>query len=250
MRWIGRTACLLGLALLGPGIDASRSDDRPKPGPEAVDRVLAEWHGKVSSTRSVDVRFRRIDHAKGQGSRSYEGRAIMASPNLAMMEVSPIEADGKVGSLQERMIWNGRSILQFDMAEHQAHRFPLLDEWPAPPTLMRLPFFFGMSVEEAKRDFDWAILRDEPEDLVLKITPRRMPRASSSFERCVLVLDRTTFSPRHMIVSGGGEEGSREFDALDIRRNVDVDVEGMKAPCLDAWSVTEHNGKLLRWFFR
>ncbi len=127
MRRIGRAALIFASAWLLIGSSWAGSDEIPIPSPQAValvDRLLAEWQAKTSTITSIEVRFRRTDDSVGWRRSRSTGRAILAAPNLAWVEFHSVGEDGKVTGLKERMIWNDKSILQFNGETDEVSRFP------------------------------------------------------------------------------------------------------------------------------
>jgi outer membrane lipoprotein-sorting protein len=242
MSRIGRAAGILSLTLLTIGSPEAHSDEKPKPNPQAVDpvdRVLADWQAKASTIKSVEVKFHRTDNEPGWGQTRYEGRAILASPNLALVEFTRVGDKGKAIAIEERMIWNGRSIYQFAMDDQKVTRFLLKDEWPAAPSLLRLPFFYRMTVEEAKRDFAWELVKQEQERIILKVAPKALSANASLFRSCFIELDPKTFRPRWMVSTDAAGDGRHTYKPIDIKINTVVDTSELTDPCLDAWTVTE-----------
>ena len=250
MRRIVRAAWLLTPAFLAIG--AGGPDEPPRPdskAAEAVDRVLNAWHEKAATTTSVEVRFREIIRDKGTETR-WSGRAILAAPNLAMVERSSVDAQGRPVEIKERTIWNGRSILRFDMETQVVERYPLRPEWPSAPGPIRLPFFYRMTVEEAKRDYDWALVREEEGPFVLKATPRRKPGRLAEADSNLIVLDRETFRPVKVACPDPTHDSLVTYQAVDIKYNTIDDPGDLENPCLDAWTVTERDGWLPRLLLR
>jgi hypothetical protein len=238
MRWINRAAGIFALAVLAFGSTTSRSDDQPK-AVDAVDRILADWQAKASTIQSVEVKFHRIDDAKGWGQTHYQGRAVMAAPNLALAEFTPVGADGKATAILERLIWDGRSIYQFEMEGHKVWHFSFPEEWQAPPSWLRIPFFYRMTVEDAKRDYAWELLREDQDRIFMKVSAKAWSARSTCFQSCILELDRKTFLPRQMIVTDAETETRQTFKPIDIKINTVKDTSDLTGPCLDAWTVSE-----------
>ena len=249
MRRIARAAGVLAFVLMAGASDAMRADDPPRPDPGAVDRVLAEWRAKVSAITSVDVRFRMRDEAKSWDSTRRVGRAVLATPNRAFLETYTVGPDGKTGGLFERMIWDGRTILQFDPDEHRVFRFPLRAEWPAAPGPLRLPFFFRMTVEEAKRDYGWSVVRETENQVLLKASPMARPGPLRDTGDYFLFLDRKTFLPKTMIVQQA-DGGRQTYEVVEIRLNPTEPLDDLFEPCLDAWIVEERDDWLTRLFLK
>jgi outer membrane lipoprotein-sorting protein len=245
MRRIGRAARIFALAVLASGLLAARGDDTPRPSPQAVDsvdRVLEEWQRRSLTIKSVEVKFHRTDESKGSVRTRYEGRAILAAPNLALLEYSPVKDDRKAISIKDRTIWNGRSIYQFDMDAQKVWHYSLPNEWPAAPSFLRLPFFFRMTVEEAKRDFAWELLQGRPGCIFLKVAPKTESVGFPVIESHFIELDAKTFRPRWMISTLLDGSVRQTFEATDLKINTVEDTSELTDPCLDAWTVIKKNG--------
>jgi TIGR03009 family protein len=251
MRRIGQAARIFALAVLASGLGSASADNNPKPSPQAsdpVDRVLEEWQRKAATIKSVDVKFQRTDYYPRWGQSCQEGRAIMASPNLASVEYSPVGDDGKATVIKERMIWYGRSIYQFDMEYQRVFRISLKEEWPAPPSLLRLPFFFQMHMEQAKREFIWQLVKEDEKSIILKVIPKGDSDRSQSFSSCRIELEKKTFHPTKMMVWAVNNRDYQEFKPIDIKINTVQDTSELTNPCLDAWKVIAAEG--VEWPFR
>jgi outer membrane lipoprotein-sorting protein len=252
MRRIGRATLVFAMACLAIGSTSGRSDESPLPSLQDVDpigRILAEWQAKASKITSVDVRFRMFDDDQGWGRTRYSGHAILASPNLALFESSHVNDDGKPTGLKERVIWNGRSILQFNPDENKVLRVPIAKEWPAAPGPLRLPFLFRMTVEEARRDYDWTLVR-ETSDQVILIASKKAKSSPDEKTRSILFLDRKTFFPSRLIMDGAKDRGRQTYDVVAIKINAVENLDALLEPCLDAWTVEERDDWLTRLFLK
>lgn len=161
-----------------------------------------------------------------------------------MAEFTPVGDDGKSPAIEERLIWNGRSIYQFSMDQHKVFQFQLPEEWPAPPSLLRLPFFYRMSIEEAKREFTWQLLKENQDRILLKVT-RVGPAHSEGSRTCFLELEKKTFRPVQMVVNVRESRERKTFKLIDIKINTVLDTNELTDPCLDAWKVVK--GPLSKW---
>jgi hypothetical protein len=252
MRRIGRAACIVALAVLAVGSPRATSDEpgpAPEPDPGPVDKILAEWQAKASAITSVDVRFRMYE-SWSWTSRRYECRAVLASPNRAFLERRTLTDEGKVTGIVDRFVWDGRTILRFDMEEDRAYRVILREEWPAPPSLLCLPFFFRMTVEGAKRDYDWAVGGDLPGQIVLKVRPRAMTGSPNSTAFHFLSLDSKTFLPKRLISQDRDNQGRQTYEVLEIKVGAVEGLDDMMKPCLDSWTIKEVDGWFARMFLK
>jgi len=247
MRWIGRAIGLFGLSLLAVAWSRAIADDPSKPA-GSVDRVLADWRAKASTIESVEVKFRQTTDDKQWGEIRSEGRAILGSPPLALLEMAEIAADGKVGSIEHRMIWQARALLFFEMANHRAIRVALEKDLPAAPGWLRLPFLYKMTVEDLKRDYDVELLAEDDRKISLSFRPRATPTASRDFRIGLLELDRQTFLPTRMILTDEEGRSPRTIVPTSIRLNQVENTDDLTVPCLDAWSVQEVSGSAARLF--
>ena len=244
MRRIGRAGWLLVAALVASGPTSIRSDDAPKADPkaaaEAVDRVLGEWHRRASKVTSLDVKFRQTDISKRFGDSKAEGRAVLAAPNLALLETVPLDDDGKPAGGKTRLVWTGRHQLVFDPDSRAVFRHPI----PAPGDIhpdLCLPFLFGMSVERAKADHDWEVVREDKGRITLKVTRKdKSKRLFDTHQKVFLVeLDEQTYQPKKVFHHDGDAALTTIYEVLELKLNSVTDVFEMKDPCLDAWKLID-----------
>ncbi len=252
MRRIGRTALSCVVALLAIGFPTAKSDEKPRPSPQAVDpvdRILEEWQAKASTIKSVEVRFKRSQDDPVWGNHSrWVGRAVLATPNLALIEEFGTDANGKATSLTDRMIWNGESIFWFNPEKQDACRIRLSTEWTRPPRTICLPFFFGMTVEEAKRDYDWTLIGETLGVVLLKAEPKVKPGSSPGWQTSFIYLDRKTYLPKRLILRDRVGRETETYDSIEIKLNAVEALDELLEPCLDAWTVSE--GKDSLWPIR
>jgi outer membrane lipoprotein-sorting protein len=244
MRRIGRFALLVTLATS----NLVRADDPPKSDPEVVDRILAEWQAKTGAVTAVDVRFH-LEERSAWDQIGSEGRAILVAPNRALVETRIIKPDGKVGELANRMIWNGQTILQFDPKENRVFRYKPRTEWSTAPEPLRLPFFFRMTVEEAKRDYDWSV-REDKTQVALKARLKAKPRPFQMDEDRIILLDRETYLPKMLVLSSRDGKSSQRFRVLSLKVNPTEPLDDLLEPCLDAWTIVDRDDWLTRLFLK
>ena len=225
-------------------------EDPPSPeSVERVNRILAEWHAKASKNRTIEVRFRQKTRSKIGIEQTRAGRAILATPKLGFLETSAVDAQGQPVEIVSRIIWQDRSVLDFEMIERNAIRYVNLRNPSRLPAELRLPFLFDMTLDAAKRDYEWAVLRDEGEQIILAATACQETRPDQVKRKTFISLSRRDFLPEWIDYREPNGDSSR-FEAVEIRLNSFTDREGLESPCLDAWTVTERDGRFFRPFLQ
>jgi outer membrane lipoprotein-sorting protein len=247
MRWIGWAVWLLTVLTIGVASSAI-ADEPPEPGD--ADRVLAEWHRRASSITSIEATFRCTDRSLYGDEKKFAGRVVLTSPNLALFESTTLDKGGKPDAPRERIIWTGKSVLIFHYENNSVDKINYRTEWPEAPFARRLPFLNRLSVDQAKEHFDWMIVREDPGRVWLEAKLRDRKLHPSWPERYIIELDKTNYFPKQVVTTGSGGQERSVFDVSAVKINEAVEVEELKAPCLDAWKVNESSGRLIEWLGR
>jgi hypothetical protein len=248
-----RAALIWVLLVSSPTTTVETFAGEDPPSPESkrrVDQVLAEWHAKASSHRTIEVKFRQEDRSKFGSISTKARRAILASPHLGFLETSSVDDKARPVEILSRIIWNDQSVLFFDMAEQEVNRYANLRESSRLPAELRLPFLFDMTLDEVKRDYDWALLREEGDLILLGATGRAETRSAQGQRTTIIELSRTDFLPKRVFYRDVATGEQVRIEAKEIKLNAFTDLEGLASPCLDAWTVTERNGRFLRPFLQ
>jgi outer membrane lipoprotein-sorting protein len=253
MRRLGRSALLISAAMLAFGPSATRSDDAPKVDPkqaEAVDRVLAEWHRHASKITSLEVKFRRTDHSKFLGDKHYEGRAVLASPNLALIESTSLDDKRNDPVAKEKLVFNGRDTFLFNYDRHMVNKFNHSEDWSSPPVSLSLPFFFAMSVNRAKELYHWKVVKEDNQFVFLKATLRGKQSIDSPQSPFIIELDKKTYLPRTIYLMQDFFRGDYNvYYQLEIKIDSVKNLDEMRNPSLDSWKVEEVSMDSLKRMF-
>ncbi len=178
----------------------------PKPvDPEAaakMEALLKKWEANSATVTKLDVLFTRIDTERGWGKTTYEGRAVLQSPNLAWVDLQKSDVDPKTTKKElkphERIISTGKEVWQYFPPVKQIiihalaaeERQRAMDEGP-------LPFLFNMKAEQAKKRYKMTLTSETPEVYVIKIIPL-MAIDLEAFEEAFAQLDKVTLQPRQL----------------------------------------------------
>ena len=170
--------------------------------PAKMDAILKKWEANSVKVTKLDVIFTRIDEERGWGKTTFEGRAVLQSPNLAWLDLQKVEVNEKTKAKEvkphERIISTGKEIWQYSPPIKQIIIHPLaveerqraLDQGP-------LPFLFNMKAAEARKRYAMTLLDETPEVSIIKIVPL-LANDLESFEYAIAQLDKVTLQPRQL----------------------------------------------------
>ena len=66
----------------------------PVPDAQRMEQLLVLWEKQSARLKSLDVKFKRVDHKPAWGDNElYEGRAMLQSPNLAWLDFKKVGVD-------------------------------------------------------------------------------------------------------------------------------------------------------------
>ncbi len=276
-RYIGKTRSwtaetLLIAALAGTLLDSTsqaQAPPRQNPGvgnaPAVVQRpkkemgaLLADWERQSALLKTLDVKIVRIDKSEKWGvDETFEGRAILKAPNLAMLHFdSVVQQPGQPKKLvpHEQIRCTGNEVWQFNFGAEIVAVFPLdkderkraLEEGP-------LPFLFNMKKAEALARYEMVLVKESPEQksYIISVTPKQTID-QESFSKAFVVLDMEFLLPKRIFLISPNGKDSKDYQLNDIKPNIKVSdanfqpVVPMKAAKVDGkvqpWKVDRNPG--------
>lgn len=214
------------------GAAQAKAKAAARPDPEAerkLDELLSEWEVQSAQIKTLDVTFYRKDVSKVVGDvEYYEGRALLQSPNLAVLDTKKIKLaqdeaklfeearkavgpDGKWArdpniipadrvSFFDRIVCSGESIFHYDGAVRQIFEYPLAKNQQA--AMMQqgpLPFLFNMKKEQVLQRYTMKLAQEDATKYVVQVVPKEaMDR--NAFKQAVIYLNKKTFLPDMLVL--------------------------------------------------
>ena len=200
--------------------------------------ILAEWEKQSKKVTTLSVGFHRVDKSAAWGDEFSDGKAVLKAPNLACIEWQKAKLDGQGKPMMkpnakgepawvlepeptERVVCNGKEVLQYAFAQRTLFVFPMekdtrakaLQEGP-------LPFLFNMKAEEATRRYGMRLLQEDEREYLIAIVPND-PADRGNFERAFLWLKKSNYLPNKLrlypVQGGQGQAAeSQEFTFFNI----------------------------------
>jgi TIGR03009 family protein len=141
-------------------------------------QLLKSWEQNSARLKTLDVRIDRIDRFPAWDAKSFEGRAILKSPNLAWLEFHKVRIDPATGQktkapeAEERIVCTGNEVWHYKIPEKQIFIYPLekdqrkraLEEGP-------LPFLFNMKAAEAEKRYRMRLARETKDSFIIQVIP-------------------------------------------------------------------------------
>lgn len=205
--------------------------------------LLREWEKKSSTLRTLDVGIDRIDKSKAWGEEEFRGRAMLESPNLALLDFQRKVENPKQGQPEfvskERIVCTGREVWQYLTDTKQIFIFPLdrqnqrqvLEEGP-------LPFLFNMKAAEAEARYEMTLVPGDldPKNHIISVVPR-LKVDREAFSKAYVSLSKERFIPNRIMLISPDGESTKDFKLRNIRENVTIDHENFKGRTVPKWSV-------------
>jgi len=240
MRRIGRSARLLAACWLMAVPTAGTADEGP-PAPMSVDQLLQTWEEHASSITFLEARFIITTVSPAWGSKKQAGRLVLGLPNQAVVELSPIDPDGRLMPPESRLAWTGRATMFFDYPSRIAFRTRMTAERFGPPELACLPFFFKMTVVEAKARYDWEITGQNDSVVAVKVRAKGGRKIGEDYQSCVIVLDRHTYLPRKLFTFPSNPSQDRvEYLLTGLVLNKPFDISALADPPSQGWRFSDY----------
>lgn len=256
MRWIARMAAAV-LVLTSPAL-GQQASQKPKAAQGAaaqgktsagdavqmdqagLDQLLARWEQRSSEMKTLDAQFRRKDDLVTLGDKEYyQGRAMLKSPNLVVLQFSRTDKDfTKKPVLEERIVCTADEVWQFGYKLKQIV-IHTLDQDQKRRALQQgpLPFLFNMKAADAKKRYEMTAWADSKNQLYhIKIVPRQR-EDRENFLQAGVTLDMKEFLPKRMILHdpNGKDQKTFLFDA--IVRNTSWSSDPFTPQLVNGWEV-------------
>lgn len=203
--------------------EAAKIQPAPTPDPRRMDAVLEAWAKRTQATKSLYVKFLRTDIVSAWNDQStYEGLAVLRTPNLAYLDFKLIGAEGKA-TPHERIVVTPDFVYQFDSPKQQVHIYQMaqdaqqraMDEGP-------LPFLFNMNVAQARERYAMTLARESEKHFLVSIDPKA-EADKEAFGRAYIWLNKSTFQPdRIMLIDPNNGKDTKSYDIQEIKVNVDL----------------------------
>jgi TIGR03009 family protein len=225
-----------------------------------MEKVLSEWEVRSKKIVSLEVLFDRIDRSPGWGDQYYQGRAMLQSPDLALLQFQKykIDANGKkvvakkdgklVPQLEpepfERIVCTGTKVLQYSWDDKKIFIFPL-DKEARQKALQQgpLPFLFNMKAADAKKRYSMTLLNQDEKDYLIGIVPNE-EIDKDSFSKAFLWLNKKSFLPDQLWLYTVGNKERQEFvfagELNTIRANTPLDQKFFLDARFPGWKAIEN----------
>lgn len=193
------------------------------PDPRRMDAVLAAWAKRTQANTSLHAEFIRTDKvAAWNDQTSYEGLAVLKTPNLAYLDFKLLGEDGKP-TPHERIVVTPDFVYQFDSPKKQVHIYQMaqdaqqraMDEGP-------LPFLFNMDVDSARERYAMTLAQESEKHFLVSIDPKN-EADKEAFGRAYIWLNKKTFLPdRIMLIDPANGKDTKTYDIKQIKMNVEL----------------------------
>ncbi len=214
---------------------------------QQMDDLLIKWEKQSAKLKSLDVKFKRVDHSPAWGDNElYEGRAMLQSPNLAWLDFKKVGVDehNKPKLVpHERIVCTGKEVWQFNSPTRQIFIFPLergqqqraLEEGP-------LPFLFNMKAGEAKKRYRMSLVAENASAYVVTVVPL-LDIDKESFSKAIIQLDRAYLLPTNIVLFAPDEKSTQNYKFTDIKPNAVIPAANFHWTDLGpSWKVVRNPG--------
>ena len=229
--------------------DAKAAPDAPgvAPDPQRMEQLLILWEKQSARLKSLDVKFKRVDHSPAWGDNElYEGRAMLQTPNLAWLDFKKVGVDkqNKPALIpHERIVCTGKEVWQYHSPTHQIFIFPLqqqqqqraLEEGP-------LPFLFNMRADEAKKRYRMSLVSENAATYVVSVIPL-LDIDKESFSTAIIQLDRKYLLPTNIVLFAPDGKSTQDYKFSDVKPNAVVPAANFDCkPLGPPWKVVRNPG--------
>lgn len=204
-----------------------------KPLPPELEAILVKWEqesAKIQSLRGGHSRHV-YDHVFSLD-KVATGRFYYESPDKGRIDLVgwPIpkgttsdrkDKEGNAYKLQsdqpEKWICTGKEILTISESEKTFEVFPIPPEHQGQNIINGpLPFLFGMKAEQAKRRYNFQLIRNNERQVWLKAIPQ-LDDDLRNYEEATIILDKATYLPAavRLIHPGRNQETVYVFDKVE-----------------------------------
>lgn len=194
----------------------------PEVDPQAqqrLDAILEQWAKQSAKIEILGVDFEQVEtQAIINEKKTYEGRAYLKRPNLAVLDLKRRKDDG-TAVFERRIQSTGKAVIEWDAEARQITIFPMpeddreraLEEGP-------LPFLFRMDVAAFKERYK-AVLKEETDRYYrLGIYPRH-PVDREAFFVAALYLDKRTLLPLKISTLAPNMKDSQDYVIKKVMLN-------------------------------
>ncbi len=217
------------------------------PDGQRMEQLLNLWEKQSALLKSLDVKFKRVDHSPAWGDNElYEGRAMLQSPNLAWLDFKKVGVDknNKPALVpHERIVCTGKEVWQYHSPTRQIFIFPLekqqqqraLEEGP-------LPFLFNMRAGEAKKRYKMSLVAENEKTYMVTVIPL-LEIDKESFSKAIIQLDREYLLPTNIVLIAPDEKSTQDYKFTNVKPNAVVDARNFICKPLDPpWKVVRNPG--------
>jgi len=214
---------------------------------QRMEQLLILWEKQSARLKSLDVKFKRVDHSPAWGDNElYEGRAMLQSPNLAWLDFKKVSVDKQNKATlvpYERIVCTGKEVWQYNSPTRQIFIFPLekmeqqraLEEGP-------LPFLFNMKAAEAKKRYQMSLVSENSANYLVKVIPL-LEIDKESFSKAMIQLDRKYLLPTNIVLIMPDGKSTQDYKFSDVKPNAVVDARNFVCKELDPpWKVVRNPG--------
>ena len=193
-----------------------------------MEQLLTLWEKQSARLKSLDVKFKRVDHSPAWGDNElYEGRAMLQSPNLAWLDFKKVGVDKQNKPTlvpHERIVCTGKEVWQYHSPTRQIFIFPLekqqqqraLEEGP-------LPFLFNMRADEAKKRYQMSLIAENAATYMVTVIPL-LEIDKESFSKAIIQLDRKYLLPTNIVLIAPDGKSTQDYKFSDVKPNAVVDA--------------------------
>lgn len=212
-----------------------------------MERLLNLWEKQSARLKSLDVKFKRVDHSPAWGDNElYEGRAMLESPNLAWLDFKKVGVDKQNRPAlvpHERIVCTGKEVWQYHSPTLQIFIFPLereqqqraLEEGP-------LPFLFNMRAGEAKKRYRMSLVSENAATYVVSVIPL-LDIDKESFSTAIIQLDRKYLLPTNIVLFAPDGKSTQDYKFSDVKPNAVVPAANFDCkPLGPPWKMVRNPG--------
>jgi TIGR03009 family protein len=220
-----------------PPPDPPKADGKPAP-EDRLTEVLRRWHEAAMKVKTLTCDLTRTEvDSTFNTTKKFAGRVSFLSPNLFQLEMRKQGEPTEV----ERFVCDGKNLYGYYPDEKRIQAYSLMPPEDTPRLLRLFPdatvtmgsLIGGLDATEAKRRFDWKLVKEDQFYLYLEATPRT-EQYRKEFLRMRLVLNKDTYLLRQLWMQ---QTESREvtWDVATIKTEVKMDRQDFTPKVPEGW---------------